>query len=432
MLCYGNGYKFFGGSSYSVTEGSVGGGGWYGGGAGQGPGGGGSSYTDGLMNPYGSSGWWTKYGWGDWRSTDAGLESLYYKSSSHGLVIFLETFNAQCPPGTYKNSTFTISGNEFIHCVPCTGDTYSHGGAASCRSCQGIGKFTANDKSCSPSNGPSDTVFYFSGTIEEGTDTFTTSVTSSVNHTVGFDGRMSSALSITNKGRAGIWNSSTSIPLPSGTKSRTITAWIRANASSRTSSLVSWGTFSLGAYFPSCSIYREFGTAVAATATPVIDYSTRTPITSPYKAIIEWANGGRLIIAETGYHRIRFTDPATGYTGVLAGTGTAGFTNDGDLAIYAAIDTPKAIVADLNGNVYIAVRNRVRKINAAGIISLVAGNGNDGNTGDNGPAVIASMNPTGLAINIDGNVLYVSSNSAVRAINLDTGIITRILGWYRW
>ena len=61
----------------------------------------------------------------------------------------------------------------------------------------------------------------------------------------------------------------------------------------------------------------------------------------------------------------------------VAGNGQAGFSGDGGPATMSQLNTPYDVVADTNGNFYIAdgINNRVRKVAADGTISTIAGTG---------------------------------------------------------
>jgi hypothetical protein len=55
-------------------------------------------------------------------------------------------------------------------------------------------------------------------------------------------------------------------------------------------------------------------------------------------------------------------------------------------------NVPQYIAADRAGNVFFAVQNSVLRLDAAsGILTLVAGNGTPGFSGDNGPAISAQL-----------------------------------------
>jgi sugar lactone lactonase YvrE len=129
--------------------------------------------------------------------------------------------------------------------------------------------------------------------------------------------------------------------------------------------------------------------------------------------------GGNLFIADHGNNRVRKVDAAgiiTNFAGSPAGV--AGNTGDNGPATGATLNSPYAVAVDAKGNVYIADHgnNRVRKVDAAGIITNFAGSpaGVAGNTGDNGPAAEATLGaPGGVAVDRIGNV-YISDMSSGR------------------
>jgi sugar lactone lactonase YvrE len=118
---------------------------------------------------------------------------------------------------------------------------------------------------------------------------------------------------------------------------------------------------------------------------------------------------------------------APGDIATVAGNGTAGSIGDGGAAISAELSGPIGIAVDEAGNLYIAdiFNSRVRKVDASGTITTVAGNGSVGYSGDNGPATSAELiGPYGVTADASGN-LYIadaptvaeSSNSASRVVN---------------
>jgi uncharacterized protein (TIGR03437 family) len=115
----------------------------------------------------------------------------------------------------------------------------------------------------------------------------------------------------------------------------------------------------------------------------------------------------------------------------IAGIGTAGFTGDGAEATLAQFDTPYAVARDSSGNLYIAdqANNRIRKIDASGIITTLAGDGTEFFLGNGGDAIKASLiNPLGVAVSPAG-VLYIadSRNHAIRKID-SAGKIQAVTG----
>src|SRR5665213_2672407 len=79
---------------------------------------------------------------------------------------------------------------------------------------------------------------------------------------------------------------------------------------------------------------------------------------------------------------------------LFAGTGSLVFSGNGIPAVSAGIPGPEGGVFDKNGNYYFADNfnsERIRKIDPAGIITTVAGNGMTGFAGDNGAATSAKL-----------------------------------------
>ena len=112
----------------------------------------------------------------------------------------------------------------------------------------------------------------------------------------------------------------------------------------------------------------------------------------------------------------------------VAGNGTADFSGDGGPATSAQINIPYGLAVDGAGNLYIAdaVNNRIRKVDTSGNISTVAGNGMYGSSGDGGPATMAQLAvPTGVAVDSAGN-LYIadSDNNRVRKVDASGNIST--------
>lgn len=138
---------------------------------------------------------------------------------------------------------------------------------------------------------------------------------------------------------------------------------------------------------------------------------------------------GNLYFAERGNHVIRKVSP-DGIISTFAGTGTSGYDGDGGAAVAARLNSP-ANLAYHNGELYISDEKNhvVRKISAAGMISTVAGNGEEGNAGDGGPATQALLNsPNGLAFDTAGNLFIADTlNHVIRRVNRG-GIITTVAG----
>lgn len=142
------------------------------------------------------------------------------------------------------------------------------------------------------------------------------------------------------------------------------------------------------------------------------------------------AHDGRAFIADTGNHRIRALS-VSGALSTVAGRGLRGYAGDGGSALEALLDSPAGLALDRDGNLYIADRwnHAIRKLDAAGILTTVAGSGLPGFSGDGGPATQARLNhPTGVAVDAQGN-LYIADteNHRIRKVGVD-GIIRTIAG----
>ncbi|HTX39115.1 MAG TPA: NHL repeat-containing protein [Bryobacteraceae bacterium] len=143
---------------------------------------------------------------------------------------------------------------------------------------------------------------------------------------------------------------------------------------------------------------------------------------------IAFDNTGNLYIADSVNNVIRRVD-ANGVITTIAGTGAAGFSGDGKSALSAQFNVPSGIAVDKNGSVYVSDTNnyRVRKIDPTGVVATIAGTGVAGFSGDGGSAISAQLSyPTGIKVDAAGN-LYVADNGAVRRITPD-GTITSIAG----
>lgn len=137
-----------------------------------------------------------------------------------------------------------------------------------------------------------------------------------------------------------------------------------------------------------------------------------------------------LYIADRDNHRIRKID-SNGIITTIAGNGVEDFSGDGGQAISASFKQPREIEIDSNGNLYIVDwrNHRVRKIDTNGVITTIAGTGESESTGDGGQAVTAEIdNPSGLTVDNNGNIYFSeSSNNKIRKIDA-SGIISTYVG----
>lgn len=141
-------------------------------------------------------------------------------------------------------------------------------------------------------------------------------------------------------------------------------------------------------------------------------------------------NTGQLFIAETGSHRIRRVS-ASGTITTIAGNGTKGFSGDNNLATGAQLNSPSTVAVDNQGNVYFSdsLNMRVRRVDPSAVITTVAGSGQPfGPMGDNGPATSASLLVPGGVLFDNGN-LYITEalRNVVRKVDA-AGVITTVAG----
>ncbi|SFS18932.1 NHL repeat-containing protein [Granulicella pectinivorans] len=139
---------------------------------------------------------------------------------------------------------------------------------------------------------------------------------------------------------------------------------------------------------------------------------------------------GNLYIADSHNHRIR--EVVNGVISTIAGTGTAGFSGDGAAATSAQLNLPTAVSVDASGNLYIADTNnqRIRKV-VAGTITTVAGTGEQIYSGDGGPALLAGLDsPNGVAADtLVAGKFYIGDTHNQRVRQVDaSGIISTLAG----
>ncbi|MEO6911350.1 MAG: Ig-like domain repeat protein [Edaphobacter sp.] len=154
--------------------------------------------------------------------------------------------------------------------------------------------------------------------------------------------------------------------------------------------------------------------------------ATAIPLAAP--AQIAYDAAGNLYIADLNNNIIREVNLA-GIITAVAGTGEQGFAGDGGPATSALLDSPAGVAVDAAGNIYIADTHnqRVRKV-SNGTITTIAGTGVAGFSGDGGPATSAQLsNPTALALDSSGN-LYIADTDNHRIRRISGTTVTTVAG----
>jgi hypothetical protein len=154
-----------------------------------------------------------------------------------------------------------------------------------------------------------------------------------------------------------------------------------------------------------------------------------------YPSSVALDSSGELFIAESGSNRVRKVS-TTGIISTVAGYGgPIGFSGDGGLATKAQFTFPEGIAVDLSGDLFISdtFNNRIRRVGTNGIITTFAGSGSgaasQGFFGDGGPATNALMSaPRGIVLDRAGALFIADSgNGRIRKVDA-SGIITTVAG----
>jgi DNA-binding beta-propeller fold protein YncE len=159
--------------------------------------------------------------------------------------------------------------------------------------------------------------------------------------------------------------------------------------------------------------------------------ATKAQFKQPHS--IAFDHSGGLLVCDIGNNRIRRVDMKTGIITTFAGTGEKKPTPDGAPLEGTALNGPRAIDVDANGNLYLALRegNAIYRIDpVAKTITHVAGTGEKGYTGDGGAAKQAKLSgPKGVSLSPDGGLYIADTEShTIRRIDLKDGTIRTVLG----
>jgi sugar lactone lactonase YvrE len=138
---------------------------------------------------------------------------------------------------------------------------------------------------------------------------------------------------------------------------------------------------------------------------------------------------GALLICDSGNQRVRRV--SGGVIATIAGNGVQGFAGDGGAATAVELDSPAGVAVGSDGRIFVADshNNRIRVIATDGTVATFAGTGVAGFAGDGGAATAARLAlPRGLVVAPDGGLIFADSNNQrIRRIDA-AGVITSLAG----
>jgi hypothetical protein len=152
-----------------------------------------------------------------------------------------------------------------------------------------------------------------------------------------------------------------------------------------------------------------------------------------YPRGIDFDKSGNIYFTDYTHHVIRKIDIISGIISTISGTsGSSGNTGSGGQSTLALLNQPHDLIIDKNDIIYFSCRggNVINKIDTDGILTTLVGTGSSGYTGDNTQAISANINaPCQLYLNQTIMNLYFAdgNNSAIRKVDLNSGIITTVI-----
>ena len=158
---------------------------------------------------------------------------------------------------------------------------------------------------------------------------------------------------------------------------------------------------------------------------------TMAQLRQPHSIIFD--KNGDLLICDIQNHRIRRLNMKTGIIETYSGTGEAIATPDGAPVKGAPLKGPRTFAMAPNGDLYLALRegNTIYRIDyKTQTLHHIAGTGENGYSGDGGPALQAKLGgPKGLAYSPKlGLYIADTENHVIRRLDPKTGIINTVLG----
>ena len=175
-------------------------------------------------------------------------------------------------------------------------------------------------------------------------------------------------------------------------------------------------------------------TTVAGTGTPGFagdgGPAAKAQLNRPHS--IAFDASGDLLICDIGNHRVRAVGMKTGTIRTFAGTGAPARTPDDAPIAGTPLNGPRSMDTDRRGDLYLVLRegNALFRLDArANRLTRIAGTGEKGFLGDNGPARQAAFNgPKGIACADRSLYIADTENHAIRRVDERTGLIETVLG----
>ena len=182
------------------------------------------------------------------------------------------------------------------------------------------------------------------------------------------------------------------------------------------------------------SISTIIGTGVSGSSGDGTD-ATSASLSNPSGLALD--SSGNVYVADGGNSRIRKVTKSTGIINTYAGGGDA--FRDNVAATSTTLSSIIGISVGSSDNVYVADggNNRIRKIaRFTGIVTTIAGTGDSGYSGDDGPATNAALsNPSGVAVYVTSSYPILLSvfiadtgNNCIRKVDMSNSVIVTIAG----